>query len=112
MVCREALCLAVIHGESASHFGCRKRQAFVVGAVTICARLVSVTVNVVRMCVDPTLADDMTAMRTAVGCCRQSIRVASGALCDLCCVSLKLDGIDIVVRLEGWIFRVRRSVPP
>ena len=112
MVRRKTLCLSVVHRKRAGYFGCRKRQTLVVGAVTVRARLVSVTVNVVRMRIDPSLADDVTAMRTAVGGCRQSTGVASGALCDLGCVSLKLDRIDIVVAFEGWIFGVRRSVAP
>ncbi len=96
--------------KRARHFRSRQSQASVVFSVTVGAGLRPVAVSVVSMSIHPGLTHGVDSVRAAVRRCGKRAGMTGAAFRDFRYVSLQRLGIDAVIRLQRWIFRVRRTV--
>ena len=102
---REDLCLVILDLKDTFYLRLRQHGAVVGLPVAICAGLMAVLVDVIRMAVDPSLPKRVDGVRSFHAI--RQVGVAHGALGDLCRVTLHSLGIHVVIRLQGWELRVR-----
>lgn len=89
----------------------RKRRASVIGSVTVRAAGGS-AISIAAVGAHPCGTDSVHAVRTAIVGGGQAAAMANGAFRNAPAIALKVNAVDLVVRLASWILGMLRSMAP